>query len=301
VAAVAGADPVRAAGGVVWRPDPGGRQTCLVHRSRYDDWSLPKGKLTPGEHPIAGALREVHEETGVRAVPQVRLPTVRYSHRAGAAKEVEYWLMRAGAAEVFTPNAEVDELRWVPLAEASELVSYEHDARLLHHAAALPTVSAVVLLVRHTYAGERAEWPGRDTGRPLATTGVAQAHALADLLALFGPRRLLAATPDRCRQSLEPLAVAADLPVAVDPAFDETAPTEAAVAALRDLAVAGVEPVVVCSQGKLIPRAVAGLVADLREPEPVESYATAKGNGWLLAFSDDRLAAADRVAPTPLS
>ena len=96
------AGPRRRRGGLAAGPDGPGVQICLVHRPRYDDWSLPKGKLEPGEHPLAAAVREVGEETGVRAVPQVRLPGVQLPLRDGTPKTVDYWSMRA------SPSAETD-------------------------------------------------------------------------------------------------------------------------------------------------------------------------------------------------
>jgi 8-oxo-dGTP pyrophosphatase MutT (NUDIX family)/phosphohistidine phosphatase SixA len=289
------ADVIRAAGGVLCRPAAGGPETCLVHRPRYDDWSLPKGKLSKGEHPLAAAIREVAEETAVRGVPQVRLPTVRYLMRGGGPKSVDYWLMQARESAPFHPNAEVDRVRWVPLATAAEHVSYAHDAQVVRHAAALPPVTATVLLVRHGYAGERDEWSGPDAVRPLEATGVAQAEAMAALLRLFDPRRLVSATPDRCVQTLKPLAVSTGVPIEPDASFDETADPDRSAARLRALATGPREPVVVCSQGKLIPRVLARIAA-----EGHAVYATPKGTGWLLGFAGDRLAGADRIAPMAL-
>jgi len=302
VAAVAADGLIRAAGGVVWRPAAGGPEACLVHRSRYDDWSLPKGKLTTGEHPLMCAVREVAEETAVRAVPQVRLPSVSYPSR-GRPKTVDYWLMRARWSEEFHPNDEVDEVRWTPLAGAADRVSYEHDAAVLRHAASLPPVTAVVLLTRHGYAGERDQWSGPDAVRPLDDTGLAQAHALADLLAVFAPLRLVSASPDRCQQTLAPFAAATGLPIEIDPRFDEATAPDAAAAALRDIAVGGHEPAVVCSQGKLIPRLLEVLTGPQWPSSPgrtasaVPDYATPKGTGWLLAFDRFDLVGMDRVVP----
>jgi 8-oxo-dGTP diphosphatase len=294
--AVVDADGVlRAAGGVVWRPAPDGPQTCLVHRPRYDDWSLPKGKLTPGEHPLAGAVREVAEETAVQAIPQVRLPTVRYRVRDGLPKAVDYWLMRARQIGDFEPNDEVDDLRWTPLAGAADLVSYDHDADVLRHAAGLPPVTAVVLLIRHGYAGEREDWPGPDEIRPLDDRGVAEARELAELLLVFAPQRLVSATPDRCRQTLLPLAVATGVPIEIDPSFDETADPARSTTRLQDLATGGVEPVVICSQGKLIPRVVAQLTGGTPD-----EYATPKGSGWMLGFSAAQPVGTDRISPVSL-
>ena len=114
--------PVQAAGGVVLRDG----LVALVHRPRYDDWSLPKGKLDPGESSEEAALREVEEETGLRCSLVRELPTVRYDVR-GRLKEVRYWAMEALDAMPFVPNEEVDEVRWVDPQEALALLSYDRD------------------------------------------------------------------------------------------------------------------------------------------------------------------------------
>jgi 8-oxo-dGTP diphosphatase len=107
------ADPVRAAGCVLWRRSPvgGGLQVCLVHRPKYDDWSHPKGKLKRGEDPLAAALREVAEETGYTAAPGAELATVHYM-AGGRAKQVRYWAGEATGGG-FTPNHEVDRILWL--------------------------------------------------------------------------------------------------------------------------------------------------------------------------------------------
>jgi 8-oxo-dGTP diphosphatase len=123
---------VRAAGGLVVRePDDGGRrEVAVVHRPRYDDWSLPKGKLVDGEDWSAGALREVEEETGLRCELGPELEPARYRDRKGRPKEVRWWLMRPLGGK-FTPSDEVDELRWLDPAAALGLLDYEHDRELV--------------------------------------------------------------------------------------------------------------------------------------------------------------------------
>lgn len=119
---------IEAAGGVVWRRSPkGGLEVLLVHRPRYDDWSLPKGKLDPGETHRRAALREVEEETGLRCKAQGELRSVRYVDRKGRDKRVRYWAM-AVVDGSFTPNDEVDEVRWVPTELAGSLLTYDRDA-----------------------------------------------------------------------------------------------------------------------------------------------------------------------------
>jgi 8-oxo-dGTP diphosphatase len=115
-------EPVQAAGGVVLRDG----MLAIVHRPRYDDWSLPKGKLDDGESFEDAALREVEEETGLRCRLVRELPTVRYEVR-GRPKEVRYWEMEVEDETPFVPNNEVDEVRWVAPQEALALLSYGRD------------------------------------------------------------------------------------------------------------------------------------------------------------------------------
>ncbi|MEV6690590.1 NUDIX hydrolase [Micromonospora sp. NPDC051196] len=286
---------IRAAGGVVWRPAPyGGVEVCLVHRPRYGDWTLPKGKLEPGEHPLLAATREVAEEADAQAVPQVRLPSVRYRSE-GLLKTVDYWSMRAVGTGGFQPGTEVDDVRWLGVDDAVATVSYPHDAQVLAAFAALPPATAAMLLVRHGHAGRRLSWSGPDTGRPLDDRGWSQAHSLAPLIALLRPTRLLSASPRRCVQTLDPAAALLDLPIEVSGDLDEPRAGQqtdecvlATAAALTALAMSG-EPVAVCSQGKVIPGALERLIGRCGD------YSTGKGGGWLLAFTGDRLLAADRL------
>jgi ADP-ribose pyrophosphatase YjhB (NUDIX family) len=122
---------VKAAGGVVRRPGADGVELAVVHRPRYDDWSFPKGKLDPGEGWEACALREVHEETGLRCRLLHELSPVGYTDRKGRAKAVRYWLMEAEGDDGFTADDEVDELRWLAPSAVAELLSYPHDVDLL--------------------------------------------------------------------------------------------------------------------------------------------------------------------------
>ena len=121
---------VKAGGGLVVRDADGREQIALVHRPRYDDWSLPKGKLIEGEAWSEGALREVEEETGLRCELGDELEAARHRDRKGRDKLVRWWLMRPFEGG-FEPNDEVDELRWLRADEALELLDYEHDRDLV--------------------------------------------------------------------------------------------------------------------------------------------------------------------------
>jgi 8-oxo-dGTP diphosphatase len=129
-----GTAEIRAAGGVVILPGEPPR-VAVIHRPRYGDWTLPKGKLDPGESFEQAALREVAEETGMRCELGAELSPVSYRDRKGRGKLVRYWSMTP-LEGVFTPGDEVDELRWLEAAGAIGLLTYEHDRELVGEALA---------------------------------------------------------------------------------------------------------------------------------------------------------------------
>jgi 8-oxo-dGTP pyrophosphatase MutT (NUDIX family) len=282
---------VRSAGGVVWRGTGTRREVMLVYRDRYGDWSLPKGKLEPGEAPLCAAVREVLEETGIAAVPQVRLPTVHYlTGTPGESKSVDFWAMRAVDDAGRDADDEISEARWVAPADAPALLTYAHDRGVLHAFSRLPGITAELFLVRHAHAGDRHRFAGPDEQRPLSRRGRAEVERLTPVLRLIRPVRVVSASVLRCRETVAGLGV----PVELRTALDETSPAglpgarETLLALARDA-----QPAVVCSQGKVIPP----LLASLRPPDwPLaDGFETAKGTGWLLGFAGDRLVALDRV------
>ena len=288
---------VVAAGAVLWRPKPGTEvapggpvggelEIALVHRPRYDDWSLPKGKLERGENPLAAAVREVGEETGISAALGTRLGESHYRVPQGE-KVVHYWSARAGTGE-FEPNSEVDELRWVNPGSADELLSYERDREVLDRFLKLGPPPRMVLLVRHAKAGNRYEWPGDDDLRPLTGKGRDQADTLGKLLSLFSPARAYAAPPVRCPQTIQPLADRLGLDIRPEPLLGEEAYWKDPEAGLaRFVALAdGPDVPVVCSQGGVIPDLVSRLTGD---PEP----AARKASTWVLGFTANLVVSAD--------
>jgi 8-oxo-dGTP diphosphatase len=123
-------ETVRAAGGIVVREGANGGEILIVHRPAYGDWSFPKGKLEPGEREEEAAVREVEEETGLRCRLDRELATTRYRDARGRPKTVRYWLMTPVGGRLAAAN-EIDDARFVPLAEAAALLSYERDRELL--------------------------------------------------------------------------------------------------------------------------------------------------------------------------
>jgi 8-oxo-dGTP diphosphatase len=129
---------VHAAGGVVWRHGPTDeREVLVVHRPKYDDWSLPKGKRDPGETDEECALREVEEETGLRCELGPELASTSYVDANGRPKEVRYWVMRVIDGS-FTPSEEIDELRWLSVDRARNVLTYDRDSAVLDDFMASP-------------------------------------------------------------------------------------------------------------------------------------------------------------------
>lgn len=291
---------IPAAGGVLWRandPDDGAVEVALVHRPRYDDWSLPKGKLLPGEHPLVGACREVAEETGVsprvgRPLGDLRYPRTTADGALGE-KLVRYWAMAGRPDGTFTPNEEIDEVVWLPPAEAVQRLSYPGDRAPVHRLVARPYRTTTLLLVRHGRAGDKASWPGEDRLRPLDRTGQKQAQRLAVVGPCFGPEIVYSAELTRCVDTVRPLAERLGVPVRLEPEFDRTAHArhpDLALRRLREIAAQG-RPAVVCSQGEVIPDVLAALAA--QDGVELAEVSARKGSVWALSFADGRLVDAE--------
>jgi phosphohistidine phosphatase SixA/8-oxo-dGTP pyrophosphatase MutT (NUDIX family) len=281
---------VRAAGGVVWREVDGQVRIALVHRPRYDDWTLPKGKLGASERALSGAVREIQEEVGAQVAVSRRLPSIEY-RVDDARKVVDFWTMRYIHGD-FTSNHEVDELAWLSVAAARERLSHDLYGDVLDAFCAMPVPHSVIVLVRHARAGKRSEWTGDDRDRPLERAGRRQAARLADFLSYFAADRIVSADRARCVQTVELLSRRTGVPVEIAPLFSDESFVERPSAATRELLALGKpgSAVVVVSQGTAIP----GLLSALPiEPPPVD-VTTRKGAAWVLCFADPILLSADR-------
>jgi 8-oxo-dGTP diphosphatase len=289
---------VFAAGAVLWRQ--GGADTAnpeleiaVIHRPRYNDWSLPKGKVDPGETAPVAAVREVREETGQHAVLGRRLNKVSYPIDQGV-KKVYYWAARATGGE-FVPGKEVDELIWLPVANAMKKLDYAQDRNVLQRFTKQPADTRSVLVVRHGTAGRKSRFSGDDTKRPLDKRGRAQAEALVAQLMAFGPTDVYAADRVRCYQTVEPLAEELGVTIRNEPTLTEESYTRNPKRGRhRMLAIAaeGGTPVI-CTQGKVIPDLIEWWCErDGVHPDKSRNH---KGSTWVLSLYQGRIVAADYI------
>jgi 8-oxo-dGTP diphosphatase len=282
---------VRAAGGIVVRPDGSSDQVLLVHRPRYDDWSFPKGKLNDGEAEETAALREVQEETGLRCRLDRHIGAVTYSDRFGRPKIVRYWTMTP-LEGTFTPGEEVDAIRWLTPPNALELLTYVHDRDLLETVFA-QTATAPLYVVRHTKAGDREKWNGPDRERPLTRRGRRQAERLVERFRGLEISRILSSPFVRCVQTLEPLAASRGLEVVTADELAEGVDHEEVAAFVRSL---DARPTVLCAHGREIEITIERVRASGAHVDG--NGGLAKGSVWVLERRDGEIVSA-RYLPAP--
>jgi 8-oxo-(d)GTP phosphatase len=288
--------PIVAAGGLVIRSDKDGElRVLVVHRPRYDDWSLPKGKSDPGETPELTASREVREETGVTAEVIAPLAEVEYSVSSGRRKVVRYFAMRVRDERDFVPNDEVDQIRWLTPEEAQQVLSYDHDRALIQADLTYLLSVGTVWLVRHTAAGDRSAWQEDDRIRPLTKKGKRQAEAIAMMLSPHGIDAVFSSPYVRCRQTVEPLAESVGLKVEDSDHLAEGARDRQT---LDWILTMGGKHVVACSHGDVIPgviRRLDTMGVPLYSPSGV--FDVKKGSIWTLALEADRVVSATYTPP----
>ena len=283
---------IRAAGGIVRRAGTDGKPEYLIaHRPRYDDWSLPKGKLNPKESYLRAALREVWEETGYHGKDPVKIGSIGYDTAGGKSKLVRWWSMTAGKGK-FQTNSEVDAVEWLPARKAFTRLQYRNDRNILDRAKAVgrdPTAS-IAYFVRHAHAGPKRR--SSDARRPLIASGREQALALALDLRRTPITRIITSDYRRCAQTLEPLAKRLSLKRETDPRVGVDAGADDAMSLLTSLSG---ESVAIATHGEVIGAVIGKLSAEGIDLDgPLEWK---KGSMWVVELRGGSARSARYVPP----
>jgi len=204
--------PVVAAGAILWRKEKGELRVLMIHRSRYDDWSWPKGKLDKGEAVSEAAVRELKEETGLKVSLGVKLFVSEYKLDNGSKKVVHYWSAQVSdealRKQKFTPDDEVSTFEWLSVAEAKKRMSYKFDNEPLKVLVSLDEKNQLdtrpFIVLRHAKATTRSEWAKGEATRPLLKQGLAQAVALTNILNAYGPKLVVSSRWKRCLDTVQP-------------------------------------------------------------------------------------------------
>lgn len=264
---------ILAAGTVTLRDNDGLTEVLLVHRPRYDDWSLPKGKLESAELLPVCATRETAEETSVTTRLTTPVGEIVYPISSGT-KLVSYWVGRTVRERRHSPNHEVDELGWFSITSALRRASYSDEREVIRRAVNLPATTPLVLL-RHAKAISRSDWDGdTDHDRGLDERGRQQSKELVNLLDAYGVQRVVTSSAVRCARTVRPFAKARQVTVEEEPALTEEAgvPDPRGVGRLmRKLAARTAKtgvPTVVCGHRPVFPAMFDGLGIEPRSLTP---------------------------------
>lgn len=286
-----------AAGGVVWRRDMEGEiEVLLVHRQRYDDWTLPKGKLEEGEALISCAYREILEEAGLSVKLGPYIGAVEYFVPDGL-KNVAYWsasLIEDNSS--FHPNEEVDQIIWLDLQSAAFKATRDSDREILVRFSSTPYDSSALIMLRHGKALERAEWQGEDEDRPLQLVGQLQAKRMLSLYQVFGVDEIHTSDAVRCLDTVSLMAKSLQITPTITNAVSEYTykkNKEKAIDYAKEL-IKKKKQVILCSHNPVLPRMMEKLTKKIDFDYPDNKLLP--GEAWVLFHNKKEVLQIDRMA-----
>ena len=254
---------IYAAGGVVWRVVDDKLMVLLIHRTRYRDVTLPKGKVDPGEMLAETAVREIHEETGIRVALGVPVGVSKYHLPSKRQKIVHYWAAEATDAAIrasaFVPNREIAALEWATPKKARSRLSYPVDVEILQNFVRIVDEGVLrtfpIIALRHAKALGREDWDGKDAPRPLTARGKKQANAIVGPLLAFGTRKIISSPATRCLKTVAPLSAALGIKIDKTRLISQDAWEEGKSDARTIVGerVRSRRPAVLCSHGPVLP------------------------------------------------
>lgn len=284
---------IRAAGALLWRENSDLiTEVALIHRPRYEDWSLPKGKIEVGETALQCAYRELLEETGIKGTFTRELGYVEYEE-SGEQKRVRYWAAKCALSNTqFTPNEEVDEIRWLKISDAKALATYESDQSIIDTFASQDPHTDTLIILRHTKALERGDWEEEDSQRTLSESGFDQAQLLIKHLEPFAIDELYTSNYTRCVQTVTPLAHLRGLTITEVPSLNEETFNEDPE---RSISFANAvkqdeKNILICSHNPVIPTMVRGILntklknKDLIKLEPGDAWVVHRLHGEIVGL-----------------
>lgn len=244
---------------MVTREDPlRGTEVVIIHRKRYDDWTLPKGKVEAGEPVPVCAVREVHEETGVTIRLSVPLDSITYEAGNAGLKKVDYWGGIVLDSVRREPDAEVDAVSWLPVRAALSKLTYSHDHFLVQQYLDQPPTTPLIIL-RHGKAMDRKDWSRKDSARPINSRGRRQSKLLIPLLEAYGVTKIVSSTSTRCVATVLPYAHQHELAVETysllteEEGEDDPKSVGKLIRKVRDATLESGEPTVVCVHRPVLP------------------------------------------------
>ena len=284
---------IRAAGALLWRENSDlAIEVALIHRPRYGDWSLPKGKIEIGETALQCAYREVAEETGMRASFTRELGSVEYEE-SGQQKRVKYWAAHCALNKSeFIPNEEVDQIKWLTPSDAHKQATHDSDKSVIETFMSQEQHTDTLIILRHTKSLERGDWDEEDSHRTLDETGFDQAQLLIKHLEPFAIDELYTSDYTRCVQTVTPLAHARGLSITAVPSLNEESfkvDPENAITFANALK-QDEKNILICSHNPVIPSMLRGILntklknKDLIKLEPGDAWIVHRVRGEIVGL-----------------